>query len=46
VLSDQLIDAVVVTLHKLRPPVPFDVASAGVVIRRVRGGAEPPDDYR
>ena len=35
--SSPLISATVVTVRKLRPPVPFDLASAGVTIRRERG---------
>ena len=46
VLSDGLIDVVVVTLHKVRPPLAADVGSVGVVIRRVQGGSEPPDEHR
>ena len=34
--SDERIEAVVVTVRKLRPPVPHDLASAGVRLTRVR----------
>ncbi|HWE56791.1 MAG TPA: dihydroneopterin aldolase [Acidimicrobiales bacterium] len=35
------VTSVQVTLRKLRPPVPVDMASAGVTIRRVRAGDAP-----
>ena len=34
-LVDPRIDFVTVTVRKLRPPVPFDMASAGVTITRI-----------
>jgi dihydroneopterin aldolase len=34
VLEDERVDAVVVAVRKLRPPVPHDLASTGVSIRR------------
>jgi dihydroneopterin aldolase len=37
VLRDAGVEAVEVTVRKLRPPVPHDLASAGVSIRRSRG---------
>lgn len=37
VLEDGRIEEVTVELRKLRPPVPHDVASAGVVLTRRRG---------
>lgn len=37
VLEDERIEAVTVEVRKLRPPVPHDVASAGVVLTRRRG---------
>ncbi|HEX2850932.1 MAG TPA: dihydroneopterin aldolase [Acidimicrobiales bacterium] len=36
VLTDERVTAVDVTVRKLRPPVPHDLASAGVRIRRER----------
>ncbi len=36
VLDDERVEAATVTMRKLRPPVPHDVASAGVRVRRVR----------
>ena len=36
VLSDVRIDGVTVTVRKLRPPVPHDLASAGVTLHRTR----------
>lgn len=36
VLADPMVEAVTVTVRKLRPPVPYQVASAGVRLRRVR----------
>ncbi len=41
---DPRIDAVTVTVRKLRPPVPLDLASAGVTVTRTApgyGGAGP-----
>ena len=35
---DARIDAVTVTVRKLRPPVPVDLASAGVTLTRPTGG--------
>jgi dihydroneopterin aldolase len=37
VLEIPRVDAVTVTVRKLRPPVPADIASAGVRLRRERG---------
>jgi FolB domain-containing protein len=37
VLADDRVDEVVVGLRKLQPPVPYDLASAGVRITRRRG---------
>ena len=37
VLADERVGAVTVTVRKLRPPVPQDVATSGVRIRRERG---------
>jgi dihydroneopterin aldolase len=37
VLGDARVDEVVVALRKLQPPVPYDIASAGVRITRRRG---------
>jgi dihydroneopterin aldolase len=34
--ADGRIEAVVVTVRKLRPPIPVDVATSGVTIRRTR----------
>lgn len=39
VLADGRVEAVTVTVRKLRPPVPFDLASSGVRITRSRGQA-------
>ena len=39
VLEIPEVAAVTVTVRKLRPPVPADMASAGVRLRRERGGA-------
>jgi dihydroneopterin aldolase len=36
VLTDAGVDAVTVTVRKLRPPVPHDLATAGVTIHRAR----------
>ena len=36
VLADTRIDAVTVTVRKLRPPVPHDLASAGITLYRTR----------
>lgn len=36
ILEDPLVNAVTVTVRKLRPPVPSHVASTGVTIRRTR----------
>jgi len=36
VIDDERVDAVTVTIRKLRPPVPHDLATAGVRIRRAR----------
>jgi FolB domain-containing protein len=36
VLADPRVDAVTVAVRKLRPPVPVDLGSAGVRIRRTR----------
>jgi 7,8-dihydroneopterin aldolase/epimerase/oxygenase len=36
VLVDERIDSVTVTVRKLRPPVPHDLASAGVTLHRSR----------
>ena len=36
VLVDTRVAAVTVTVRKLRPPVPHDLASAGVTLRRER----------
>jgi FolB domain-containing protein len=38
ILLDQRIGAVTVSLRKLRPPVPVDLSSAGVVITRRKSG--------
>jgi dihydroneopterin aldolase len=35
-ITDNRIEAVEVTVHKLRPPLPLDVASTGVRVRRAR----------
>ncbi|MDQ4098428.1 MAG: 2-amino-4-hydroxy-6-hydroxymethyldihydropteridine diphosphokinase [Actinomycetota bacterium] len=35
--ADGRVEAVTVTVRKLRPPVPLDMASAGVRVRRMRG---------
>ena len=37
VLADERVSAVTVAIRKLRPPVPHDVATSGVRIRRQRG---------
>lgn len=39
VLADRRVEAVEVGVRKLRPPLPFDVASVGVRIERRRGAA-------
>lgn len=39
VLADERVDAVTVALRKLRPPVPHQLDSSGVRIRRTRAGA-------
>jgi dihydroneopterin aldolase/2-amino-4-hydroxy-6-hydroxymethyldihydropteridine diphosphokinase len=36
VLSDERVEQVTVSVRKLRPPVPFDIRSAGVRITRER----------
>lgn len=41
VLSDERALAVTVSVRKLRPPVPHDLASAGVTIRRSRAPGQP-----
>lgn len=38
VMDDPRVTGVTVEVRKLRPPVPVDLASAGVRIRRARGG--------
>lgn len=39
VLADDRVDAVTVTVRKLRPPVPLDLASSGVRVTRRRDAA-------
>lgn len=42
-LEDPRVLAVTATIRKLRPPVPADLATAGVTLRRIRdGGRAPP----
>lgn len=39
VLADPLVDAVTVTVRKVRPPVPFELLTSAVTITRQRRGA-------
>lgn len=39
-----LAEAVTVTVRKLRPPVPFELGSAGVTVTRSAGETRPPGD--